>query len=113
MKRLWLLALLPLLSGLSGCANDCNRYCREMANYFEDCGISVGDTEVADCRATWRRNAPALPGTDANALATYGTVCSQMLAMEENADGDRVIALRARFTCDDMRDGPGGAFGGE
>lgn len=114
MTRLWLLALLPLLAPLTGCgSNDCSRYCKELANYWEDCGISVGDTEVSDCRKTWSRNGDALPGSESNAFETYGSVCSTMLSLEENDDGDRVIALRARFSCDDMKDGPGGAFGGE
>ena len=39
-RRLLSLVLLLCLGGLSGCANDCQKFCKEVADYWSDCGIS-------------------------------------------------------------------------
>ncbi len=48
------LALLVLLPALSGCENDCQRMCHEIADVWEECGISYGDSELRDCIETYR-----------------------------------------------------------
>jgi len=100
--------LLPL--AISGCLNECQQLCNEMGDYWADCSLGFGDTEVADCKKSFRggtgsAEAPTLYGE-------YKAACSQLIRTEENEDGERMVALRARFTCEDMADGPGGAFGG-
>jgi len=103
--------LLLILAGLtfSGCGNECQRLCKEMADYWTECGMTFGDAEVADCRKAFGGgNGAADDPTD---LGKHRSACRSLLAPEENEDGDREIALRARFTCEDMEQGPGGAFG--
>lgn len=100
--------LLPL--AITGCLNECQQLCNEMGDYWADCSLGFGDTEVAECKKSFRGGV----GTDEEPtlFGDYKNACSQLIRTEENADGDRMIALRARFTCEDMADGPGGAFGG-
>lgn len=101
--RLTLLTILGAFFLLnSGCTNDCQKLCKEVANYWDDCGISYADNQVADCRKNFAGN-----GDD---FETYETSCRQLVRPAENADGERVIGLRARFSCEDMENGPGGAF---
>ena len=40
--------LLLILAGLtfSGCGNECQRLCKEMADYWTECGMTFGDAEV-------------------------------------------------------------------
>ncbi len=90
---------------LGGCTNDCQKLCKEMANYWDDCGVSYEDSQVADCRKNFAGNSED--------LESYKTSCGQLVRMAENDEGERVIGLRARFTCEDMENGPGGAFAGE
>ena len=99
-----LLGVTSLLSGCSG--NDCQHLCREIADYWEDCGMDFGDAEVADCRKAFRNT-----NEEEDDFDTYERSCRQLMAPMENSDGDRVTALRARFSCSDMEAGPGGAFG--
>ena len=99
------LASASLISGCTG--NDCQQLCKEIADYWDDCGIAYGDSEVADCRQAFRASRE-----DGDNLDTYERSCRQLIAPMENSDGDRVTALRARFSCTDMEEGPGGAFGG-
>jgi hypothetical protein len=100
--------LLPLLGG---CQNDCQKLCKEIADYWADCGLDYGDEELADCRKQFKGN-NELPGEDeVTYLDRYEGACRTLLSREENEDGDRMIALRARFSCEDMELGPGGAFG--
>ena len=89
--------------------NDCQKLCKEMADYWTDCNISYGDEDVANCRQSFRANSS---GDDPSLQEQYRAACGQLIGTEENEDGDRMIALRARFTCEDMEIGPGGAFGG-
>lgn len=107
-----LLAVVVPLLAASGCANDCSRYCDVLADRWRDCGIDFDQAQVSACKQGWRKKADALPGDSRNAQEAYGDVCRQLVALEENADGDRVPAIVARYTCDEMRAGPGGAFGG-
>ena len=95
---------------LSGCNNDCQRLCTEIADYWGDCGISFGESDVADCKSAFG----GTKGSDEEPTV-YGqhfASCRALIAPEENSEGERVPAIRARFTCDDMAAGPGGAFGG-
>lgn len=107
-----LLLLLSLLV-LAGCDTDCDTYCEEMAGYWEDCGLPVGDTAVKDCKDAWDDGADPIPG-DAEGLnlyEKYGNTCRQLIAKEDSDDGLE-IALKVRFTCEDMCKGPGGTFSG-
>ncbi|MCO4770673.1 MAG: hypothetical protein KDA24_11635 [Deltaproteobacteria bacterium] len=94
-----------LFSGCSG--NDCQQLCKEIADYWDDCGISYGDAEVAECRKSFGST-----GDSKEQYENYERSCRQLMAPMENTDGDRVPAIRARFSCTDMEAGPGGAFGG-
>lgn len=87
----------------TGCLNDCQRLCNEMASYWDECGISHGDSEAADCRESFREDELA---------DQYEGACGALLRNAEDADGNVTIALRAEYSCQDMADGPGGAFGG-
>ncbi len=131
----WLPATLILLGALalSGCNNDCQKLCAEIADYWGECGIAFGESDVADCRQ-------AFAGTkgsdeDPSVYGQHFASCRALLAPEERAGGQcanpnfltqepceeaghqwstegvRMKAIRARFTCEDMRNGPGGAFG--
>lgn len=99
------LAVAGLLTGCSG--NDCQQLCKEIADYWGECNISYGDAEVADCRKSFRAT-----NEDDDQADTYERSCRQLMAPMDNAEGVRVTALRARFSCSDMEVGPGGAFGG-
>ena len=48
----WLPATLILFGALalSGCNNDCQKLCSEIADYWGECGIAFGESDVADCR---------------------------------------------------------------
>lgn len=102
--------LVPLCClALAGCYNECQQLCNEMGEYWQDCSLDFGDEEVKECRESFRggvgsEEAPTLYGQ-------YKATCTQLIATEEAEDGQRTSSLRVRFSCDDMRDGPGGAFG--
>lgn len=105
-----LIAAAALLSAalLSGCSgNDCQQLCKEIADYWEDCNITYGDSEVGDCRKSFGGT-----GDSKEQFENYERSCRQLMAPMDDADGKRVPAIRARFTCSDMEAGPGGAFGG-
>ncbi|MCP4868220.1 MAG: hypothetical protein GY898_05830 [Proteobacteria bacterium] len=108
MRPALLLAACLAAGALSGCSNDCQTLCNEMGKYWQDCGLPFGDAEVADCKKSFRDQL----NNKEDDFDTYRATCRQLTSVEENDDGDRMIALRARFTCDDMEAGPGGAFGG-
>ncbi len=96
-----LLVALPLLG--TGCLNDCQRLCNEMADYWDECpNITFGDSEAADCREAFR---------DEDLSAQYDSACGALMRNAQDADGNVVTALRAEYTCEDMEAGPGGAFG--
>ncbi|MBN94416.1 MAG: hypothetical protein CL928_10130 [Deltaproteobacteria bacterium] len=107
-ERILLLTAIVLLT--PGCYNDCQKLCAEMADYWSDCDLSFGDAEVADCRKSFRKNNKA-DDEDLSLFDRYRGACRQLISMSEDDDGTRMIALRAQFTCDDMSNGPGGAFG--
>lgn len=107
----WLPATLILFGALalSGCNNDCQKLCSEIADFWGECGIAFGESDVADCRK-------AFGGTkgsddDPSVYGQHFSSCRALLAPEENEEGVRMKAIRARFTCEDMQNGPGGAFG--
>ena len=104
------LFLAACICSLSGCSNDCQKLCKEMADYWADCNISYGDADVADCKKSFRADNSSTE-EDPSLIENYRSACRQLIGTEENADGERMIALRARFTCEDMEQGPGGAFG--
>jgi len=107
-QRILLLTALMLLT--PGCYNDCQELCAEIADYWSDCSLPFGDAEVADCRKSFRKNNKA-DGEDLSLFDQYRGACRQLISMSEDDEGTRMIALRAQFTCDDMSNGPGGAFG--
>ena len=47
-------ALGLLLPALAGCENACQRMCREVADVWEECGLSYGASELRDCLETYR-----------------------------------------------------------
>jgi len=108
MRTTLLLVTLLTAGALSGCSNDCQTLCTEMGKYWEDCNLPFGDAEVADCKKSFRDQL----NSSEDALDQYKATCRQLVSPEENADGVREIALRARFSCEDMATGPGGAFAG-
>jgi len=87
----------------TGCLNDCQRLCNEMADYWDECpNITFGDSEAADCRSTFR---------DEELSTKYAGACGALIRNAQDADGNVTTALRAEYTCEDMEDGPGGACG--
>jgi hypothetical protein len=104
-----LLLVLPLLAG---CKTDCDKLCDEMASYWEECGLPVGDTAVSDCQEAWESNADDPDDAELLQQDKYKQQCKTLISNEEAADGSQKIALRARFTCRDMCEGPGGNFNG-
>ena len=89
----------------TGCLNDCQRLCNEMADYWDECpNITFGDSEAADCRSTFR---------DEELSTKYAGACGALIRNAQDADGNVTTALRAEYTCEDMEDvrGPGGGVG--
>jgi hypothetical protein len=107
MRPALLLAALLASLAFSGCSNDCQTLCTEMGKYWQDCNLPFGEDEVATCKKNFRNQL----NNQEDDFNTYRVMCRQLTSVEENDDGERMIALRARFTCDDMAAGPGGAFG--
>jgi hypothetical protein len=106
----WLPATLILFGALSlsGCNNDCQKLCAEIADYWGECGIAFGESDVADCRQGFAGTKGS--DDDPSVYGQHFASCRALLAPEENAEGVRMKAIRARFTCEDMQSGPGGAF---
>lgn len=105
-----LLLVLPLLGG---CKTDCDKLCDEMASYWEeDCGLSIGDEDVAKCQEAWEASAQDPDDPELLLQDKYKQQCRTLISQEENDRGEMMIALRARFTCKDMCEGPGGNFDG-
>jgi len=106
----WLPATLILFGALalSGCNNDCQKLCAEIADYWGECGIAFGESDVADCRQGFAGTKGS--DEDPSVYGQHFASCRALLAPEENAEGVRMKAIRARFTCEDMQNGPGGAF---
>lgn len=103
-----LLLVLPLLTG---CKSDCDKLCDEMASYWEECGLPVGDSAVSDCQEAWEQESS--DGEDGELQEEkYRQQCKVLISNEENANGEMELALRARFTCREMCEGPGGNFDG-
>lgn len=88
---------------LGGCLNDCQELCNEMADYWEECNLSFGDSEPADCRESYE---------DEELFAKYEGACRTLMANAVDSSGATTTFLRAEYTCEMMREGPGGAFGG-
>ncbi len=107
---LLLLLALPLLT--TGCKTDCDKLCDEMASYWEECGLPVGDTAVSDCQEAWEASANDPDDPDVLQQDKYKQQCKTLISNEEDANGELKIALRARFSCRDMCEGPGGNFNG-
>jgi hypothetical protein len=94
---------LPMFA--SGCLNDCQRLCNEMADYWDECpNVTFGDSEASECRSAFR---------DDELVEKYDSACGALIRNAEDADGNVTTALRAEYTCEDMEAGPGGAFGGD
>lgn len=54
---------------LSGCENSCQLLCDSMADLAEECGVSISDAELDQCREDYA-DAPA---SDLGYCATYAT----------------------------------------
>jgi len=48
MRHVPLLGLAALLAA-PGCTNACGRICKQMADYAEECGLTVTDAELDEC----------------------------------------------------------------
>lgn len=87
-----LVGALTLLATLVACHNPCQDLCKEIAQYAEDCGLTVPDGEPGACIDATRRS--ELEDGDTQTC-------------RENAD-----FLRTEWTCDDVAlyfDGASGA----
>ena len=105
LRNALLVLVFSALPAMSGCLNDCQRLCNEMAEYWDECpNITFGDSQAADCRDAYK---------DDELVEKYEGACAALMRNAEDADGNVVTALRAEYSCDDMEAGPGGAFGGE
>lgn len=102
--------LLAAALALGGCNNDCQRLCAEMADYWAECGLAFGEDDVSECRKSFAGGKGS--SDDPTVFGQHFASCRALLAPEENSEGERMMALRARFSCEDMQQGPGGAFGG-
>lgn len=107
-QRILLIGAALLL--LPGCYNDCQKLCAEIADYWAECDVPFGDSEVSDCRKSFRKNNKD-EEEDLSLYDQYRGACRHLISMSEDDEGTRMIALRAEFSCDDMSSGPGGAFG--
>lgn len=70
--------------GLSGCNNACQQVCVRMANYAEDCGITVSDSEIKECI-----------DENSSAESDLRATCRQY--------GD-ASAIRQEWTCDELQE---------
>ena len=106
---------LPLLSG---CFNECQELCAEIADYLADCEAEGSQlpfpydgSAVSDCRKHFSRtNKP--DGADESPFQQYRSTCRSLTASSEDSNGERTVSLRAQFSCEEMVAGPGLAFGG-
>ena len=82
-------ALVPALFGIavlaSGCHNACQKTCKEMAEYAEECGFTVSDDALKDC----------YKGQAGSASREDRAVC------REFSDGD---TIRQEWSCEDLED---------
>ena len=118
MKTRALLLALLLLSA-AGCANECQDLCGEISDYLADCAADGGGftlpfphdgSAVSDCRKHFSRT-NNIEGSDITPFEQYRNTCRQLTSPVEDSNGDRVVALRAQFSCEEMESGPGQAFG--
>ena len=95
--RLFHVSTLPSLLAaavLAGCGNPCEKLCDNLADYADECGFSVPDAEVDECRAAQEAATPE----DKDTCEDYGTP----------------EAVRAEWTCEDLEiywDGDAGGGG--
>jgi hypothetical protein len=75
---------LAALLALSGCGNPCQQLCSEMADYANECGLTVTPDELAACK-------------DNNASANLPEG-----ALQTCADHNDPAALREWWTCQDL-----------
>ncbi len=110
-----LLALtLPLASG---CFNECQTLCAEIADYLADCEADGSNlpfahdgSAVSDCRKHFSRtNRP--DGADETPFEQYRSTCRILTGTSEDSSGNKIVTLRNQFSCDEMVNGPGLAFG--
>jgi hypothetical protein len=114
LQRLPLALLLLAAICLGGCTNECHQLCDEIADYWDECQKSYESSEISDCKKAFNKNKKVEDGEDdeVNLYNRYLSSCRQLTRKVENDDGDMVSGLRAQFTCEEMQNGPGSAFGG-
>ena len=114
----------PLLLALSllfatGCNNECQQLCTEIADYLDHCdrnasGFSLpfpaGGSSVSECRKYFSRT-NKVEGSDLTPYKQYRNTCRQLISSAEDLNENKSIALRVQFSCDEMQNGPGQAFG--
>jgi hypothetical protein len=95
----------------TGCYNDCQKVCNEIADYWEECDRAYDSSQVSDCRDAFSKNADE--DADGNTLYDrYEDACRALIQKTENSDGEMVTGLRLRAPdCAAIEGGPGDAFG--
>lgn len=86
---------------LSGCRNDCQRVCAEMADLYSDCGLSYSDADLVACLDTYQ--AP-----DEETLAVCANTVGQLEEVLEykSADGDACSELATYTPASSERESP-------
>ena len=110
-----ILALTLPLAG--GCFNECQTLCAEIADYIADCAtegetapFSTTGSSVSDCRKHFSRtNTP--DGADQSPFELYRSTCRILTGSSEDSSGNKIVTLRNQFSCEEMANGPGLAFG--
>lgn len=75
-----------LLALSVGCSNHCQDLCSELADYATECGISVNNDELSDCKSTHQRR-------------DLGE--GELEICEDFKDPD---TIREEWTCDDLEE---------
>ena len=76
------LGIIAAFTALQGCQNSCQQVCVNMAEFRDECGVSVSDAELDSCMNTMK-------DAEMEDLST----CSEMGTM---------AVLRARWNCEDV-----------
>ncbi len=115
--KIHILLLAVSLPLASGCFNECQTLCAEIADYVADCE-SEGSTapfptdgsSVSDCRSHFSRtNKPE--GAEQSPFEQYRNTCRILTSTTEDSSGNKIVTLRNQFSCEEMANGPGLAFG--
>ena len=76
------ITLLLLSFAISGCSNPCEKLCVRMADYAEECGYVVTESQITECLDTQK----AAPEND----------------LEACGDFNDPVTIRREWACEDM-----------